>query len=85
MENQQRNQNEQQQRDDFGHSADCIDQRGLFDAAQNQEIEAPDQNRTADDGCQIVAAGKIGRKKVIEGIHGDDGIADVAADLAQPV
>ena len=85
MENQQRNQNEQQQRNDFGYSADRIDQRGLFDNAQKQEIEAPDQNRAADDGCQIVAAGKIGREKVIERIHGDNGIADVAADLAQPV
>lgn len=52
---------------------------------QNDEIEGPYQQGTADDGPYGVAACKIGREKIVEGVHGDDGIAHVAENLAEPV
>lgn len=32
-----------------------------------------------------IAAGEIGREEIVEGIHGDDCVAYVAENLAQPV
>lgn len=44
MKNERDDDDKQNQRHDFGDGADGVDQRCLFDAAQYQEIEAPDQN-----------------------------------------
>ena len=85
LEDKQQNQNEQNQRNDFGNRTDDVDDRRLFYAAQNQKVEPPDEYGTADNRQQIVSARKIRRKEIVEGVHGNHGITDVAADLAKPV
>ena len=85
VEKYQRYDDKKQQRRNFCHRADKVDNRRLLDAFQNQRVKTPYQQRTADNGINAVAARKIRRKEIIKRIHRNHGITDVAANLAQPV
>ena len=85
MEPDDHNDDEQKDRHQFEDRSDDVHKRRLLHSAQNRIVHQPDHHGTADDGREIIAAGKVSREEVVERIHQQNRESDVAENVAQPV
>ena len=85
IENAGQNQDEQDKRDYFCNGGNQVDLGRLLHTAQDQEIKAPDEKRSPDNGIQIIAPCKNTGEEIIQGIHGNDRIAHIPKNLTKPI
>ncbi len=82
LEGDEREHDEDHDRDDLGHRDDAVDERGLLDAAQDQEVEQPDADRGERDRDRRVAVAEDREERAQRRLdqHPVRDVADAAAD-----
>ena len=85
VEGKKQNHTKRQERNQFADGTNEVQNSGLLYAAQDDKVKTPNQHRTTHNGKQIVSSGKVRREEIVKCVHGDDRIAHVAENLAQPI